>query len=190
MVSPETKKYRQKRAPKPLDKAKLNDLALSYVARFATSSAKLEAYLLRKLRERGTTEDSEPIDVRAIVERLVELNYIDDEAYAQAKAGGLLRRGYGARRVDQALRGAGIEADVREDVAPNKAVARHAALAMTQKRRFGPFGTELPDRAQREKQLAALVRAGHSFDVARKLVEATNADEVEEWAYELDEDYE
>jgi len=190
MVSPETKKYRQKRAPKPLDKVKLNDLALSYVARFATSSAKLEAYLLRKLRERGVAEESEPIDVRAIVERLVELNYIDDEAYAQAKAGGLLRRGYGARRVDQALRGAGIEADVREDVAPNEATARHAALAMTQKRRFGPFGTELPDRALREKQLAALVRAGHSFDVARKLVEATNADEVEEWAYELDEDYE
>lgn len=190
MVPPETKKYRQKRSPKPLDRASLNDLALSYVARFATSSAKLEAYLLRKLRERGVIEGSEPIDVNEIVQRLVDLKYIDDGAYAQAKADGLLRRGYGARRVDQALRGAGIESEIRENVAPSQPSARHAALAMASKRRFGPFGAQSPDRNLREKQLAAMVRAGHSFDMARKLIEARDEQEAEEWAYELDEENE
>src|SRR5690606_22662366 len=42
-----------RRAPKPLDAARLDELALTYVARFATSAAKLERYLKRKLRERG-----------------------------------------------------------------------------------------------------------------------------------------
>ena len=37
----------------PLDEAGLNELALAYVARYATSRAKLLAYLARKLRERG-----------------------------------------------------------------------------------------------------------------------------------------
>jgi regulatory protein len=187
MVSSETKKFRQKRPPKPLDRVSLNDLALAYVARFATSSAKLEAYLRRKLRERGVAEDAEPIDVGAIVHRLVELKYVDDEAYAEAKANGLLRRGYGARRVEQALRGAGIETDLREQLAPDEASARHAALSLARRRRFGPFGAEPPDRARQEKQLAAMIRAGHSFDVARKLIEASDAETAEEWAYELDE---
>ena len=44
---------REIRAPKPLDAPRLEELALAYVARFATSAAKLETYLRRKLRERG-----------------------------------------------------------------------------------------------------------------------------------------
>jgi regulatory protein len=39
-----------RRQPKPLDPARLDELALTYVARFATSAAKLERYLKRKLR--------------------------------------------------------------------------------------------------------------------------------------------
>ena len=50
---------RPKRTPKPLDSVRLNDLALHYVARFATSAAKLEAYLARKLRERGWDGEGE-----------------------------------------------------------------------------------------------------------------------------------
>ncbi len=44
---------RPDRKPSPLTATRLQDLALSYVARFATTRAKLEAYLVRKLRERG-----------------------------------------------------------------------------------------------------------------------------------------
>ena len=43
----------ERRPPKPLDPARLHDLAIHYVARFSTTAAKLEAYLARKLRERG-----------------------------------------------------------------------------------------------------------------------------------------
>lgn len=188
MVSKETAKKRGKPAPAELDQSRLRDLALSYVARFATSSAKLEAYLIRKIREKGAVEDLGPDTVRALVDRLVELGYVDDAAYARAKAGGLLRRGYGARRVDQALRGAGIAEDVRDKVRPDEAGARHAALALVQKRRFGPYAVQPPDMAKREKQIAAMIRAGHGFDTARALIEAGSIDEAEEWAMELDDD--
>ena len=92
---------REGRKASPLDSARLQELALAYVARFATSAAKLEAYLKRKLRERGWDGDGEP-DIAALVRRYVELGYVDDEAFARARSGGLLRRGYGARRVGQA----------------------------------------------------------------------------------------
>lgn len=156
-------------------------MALAYVARFATSAAKLEAYLHRKLRERGWAGEGEP-PVAALVARFVAAGYVDDEAYARSKAGSLLRRGYGQRRVSQALGAAGIDEEVREAVRAGAAVQRCSALALARKRGFGPFGRSLADRAQREKQIAAMLRAGHPLDSARELVNAASVEAAEAWA--------
>lgn len=180
---------REKPAPRPLTAARLDELALSYVARFATSAGKLRDYLRRKLRERGWEgrEDgaAEP-DVGAIVARFVELGYIDDAVFARAKAGGLLRRGYGERRVEQALGAAGIAEEDRSRA--SKTEARQAALVMARKRRFGPFGSEPLDRPRREKQLSAMLRAGHPLESARNLVNAASIEAAELWAGESDEE--
>jgi len=173
--------------PQPIDSVRLEELALAYVARFATSRAKLEVYLRRKLRERGWGGEGEP-PIVALAERLVSAGYVDDAAYARAKSGSLLRRGYGMRRVSQALGAAGIAEDVRDDVRPGKGAARRAALTMARKRGFGPFGPAQVDRAKREKQIAAMLRAGHPLDSARELVDAPTVDAAEEWAAQACED--
>lgn len=183
MVTKPRPNSREKRPPKPLNPARLNDLALHYVARFATSGAKLADYLRRKLRERGW-EGEGNAPVAELVERFVAAGYIDDEAYARAKSGSLLRRGYGQRRVDQALGQAGIAETVREEVRAEPGEQRRAALALARKRRFGPFATNTPDRPILEKQLAAMLRAGHPLDLARAVLQATSADAAEEWAWE------
>lgn len=189
--------HRTKRAPKPLSAPVLEELALSYVARFATSAAKLERYLKRKLRERGwDSEDPEEApDLTALVARFVDKGYVDDAAYARARSSDLLRRGYGANRVRQALGQAGIAEQLREDVQPGEAVKRRAALHLASKRRFGPFGLEPLERDKREKQIAAMLRAGHTFDHARAIIGAPDENrarewvaEAEEWPEELDDD--
>lgn len=177
----------RKRAQTPLDAARLEELSLAYVARFATTRAKLEAYLERKLRERGWDGDSEP-PVAALAGKLVEAGYVDDAAFARARSGSLLRRGYGGRRVAQALAAAGIAEELREDMRPGEGAERRAALALAKKRGFGPFGAAPPDRARREKQLAALLRAGHRLDNARELVDAPSVEAAEDWAAETCED--
>ncbi len=203
MVSKDTKAFsspgakkgarndRASRKRRPLDETSLRDLALSYVARFATSGAKLEAYLARKIRERGVAgaEDDEDgasprLDVRAIVERLIELGYVDDAAYAKAKSRDMMARGLGARRVDQALYAAGIEEGVRSDQAPSEAAARHAAILLAKKRRFGPFCQKDMDPKLREKQIAAMLRGGHDFAAARFIISAENEEEIEQWLAE------
>ena len=100
-------KFSPGKSVRPLDQAALEQLALAYVARFAVSSAKLRGYLLRKLRERGWAGEGEP-PVEHLVERCVAAGYVDDAAYARGKDAGLLARGYGRRRIDQALMAAGI----------------------------------------------------------------------------------
>lgn len=180
-------KQRIKRSPKPLDRARLQELALAYVARFSTTAAKLEAYLKRKLRERGWDDEGEP-DLPAISARYVDLGYIDDALYAKSKAGGLLGRGYGPRRVSQALYAAGVSEEIRDNLAPAELAKREAAQVMARKRRFGPYfiGVLEPDR--RKKQIAAMLRAGHGFDIVRFVLDAPSVGVVDEWLDEAREE--
>ncbi|MGX7896856.1 regulatory protein RecX [Tsuneonella sp. HG222] len=175
--------------PKPIDPQRFEELALAYVARFSSSAAKFERYLRRKLHERGWDGEGEP-PVEATVARYVELGYIDDESYARMKSTSLLRRGYGGRRVSQALGEAGIAEDLRAAVAPGEHAARTAALTYARKRRFGPFGLEAPERDVAEKQIGAMVRAGHGFAAARTLVEAADEAEAMDWVAEASDEME
>ena len=178
---------RPDRRKTPLDAARFEEMALAYVARFATSAAKLERYLRRKLRERGWDGEDEP-DIPAMVSRYVERGYVDDAVYARAKAGDLLRRGYGGRRVRQALGQAGIGESVADEVAPAEYTARTAATHLARKRGFGPFAATPVDREKREKQIAAMLRAGHTFDHVRAVLDAVDKDSVTQWVEEAREE--
>ncbi|MEE4201697.1 regulatory protein RecX [Erythrobacter sp.] len=198
-------KTRERKKKRPLDEAALRDLALSYAARFATTGAKLEAYLARKIRERGLAEDEdgrrvEP-DIAALAARLIELGYVDDDAYARGRSRDLTARGYGARRVEQALWAAGVEDEVRSDNAPGEAECRRAAILLAKKRRFGPFGAEADtrgeagaDRAEahkrRGKQVAAMLRAGHQYAHAAFILDAAHTNDIDAWLEEAEEDRE
>lgn len=173
-----------RKPPRPLDAARLEELALAYVARFATSSGRLAGYCRRKLRERGHAgqeEGAPPPDVAALVARFVARGFVDDAGFARAKSEGLLRRGYGARRVGQALRADGIDEPLRAELAPGEAARREAAAAYARRRRFGPFAREQIDRADHEKQLAALLRAGHDSAHARHILAAASPGELDDW---------
>ena len=192
--------------PKPLDAARLDEMALAYVARFATSAGRLRTYLQRKLRERGWAPDADAgpdadphlalaegaSRMEALIERFVAAGYVDDESYARGRTGGLLRRGFGRRRINEALGAAGIASDLREQVMPGEGAQRRAALALASKRRFGPFGADAggaaTDPARRPKQIAAMLRAGHGMDAARALISATSVEEAEGWAAEAQDD--
>lgn len=155
-----------------LDAQGIERLALAYVGRYASTRAKLRQYLARKLAERGWKGEGQP-PVEAIVTKFAELGYVDDRAFADARAASLARRGYGARRVSEALRAAGIE---EEDAAPAYEAAAdaawEAAIAFARRRRIGPFAAERGDFTQREKRFAAMLRAGHPPAIARRLVDA------------------
>jgi regulatory protein len=154
----------------PLDQGKLDDLALRYVGPFATTRAKLAAYLARKLRERGWAGEGEA-DAGAIAERLARLGYVDDAAYALAKTRSLSGRGYGARRVRQSLHAAGVgDEDAAGATELAEAERVEAALRFARRRRLGPFAQAMPERPEREKAIAAMIRAGHSFGLARAIV--------------------
>lgn len=167
---------RRERRPRPLDQARLQELAFGYVARFATSRAKLATYLKRKLSERGWEGTSEP-DVGAVVDKVVALGFIDDAAFAGMKAASLIRRGYGTGRVKMTLAASGIGAeDGSEALAHAEEQQVSAALRFAERRKLGPYAELQGDPAARQKALAAMLRAGHPMDLARRIVAAPPGD--------------
>lgn len=164
------------RSVRPLDRPALERLALRYVERFATTRARLVDYLRRKIRERGW--DGDVADPAGIAERFAELGYIDDRAYGEAKAGAMARRGLGARRVAGALHQAGVRGDDAAAIAPGiEDRALESAITFARRRRIGPFADSLADRPLREKQIAMMLRAGHSPQLARRIATMAPGDD-------------
>jgi regulatory protein len=178
------------RTKRPLNAAKLDELALAYVARFATSSGKLARYLSRKVAEsKWIDERSSEEAIQAAVNRMEEMRYLDDSQYARMRGGAMMRRGLGPARVRAQLRFDGISAensqealdaltgdgdDAGDDMDWGRAStdgATQAAIRFAQRRRFGPFSVAAAeDRAVREKQVAAFIRAGHGMNLARRIL--------------------
>lgn len=171
----------QRRPPRQVTPAYLERAALAYLERYASSVENLRRVLLRKVANRCRLRGEDPAPFReavdAVVARAVAGSLVDDERYAQGRVASLRRRGGSARLITAKLgakglgRGA-IEAALAED--PEDDLA--AATALARRRKLGPFrpGERAPFR---DKDLAALARAGFGFGVARQVVDAEAPDE-------------
>ena len=155
-----------------LDEQRLIELALAYVGRFATTRARLQSYLQRKVRERGWSGESSP-DIEGLAERFASQGYVDDAAFALMKSRSLTGRGYGLARVNQSLRVAGVGDD---DAAGARSLAEaealQSALRFARRRRIGLYAEAKADPSARQRALAAMTRAGHSFSLSRAIVDA------------------
>ncbi len=108
----------------------------------------------------------------AIADRMEQLRYLDDRQYAVMRAGAMTRRGLGVRRVKAQLYVDGIAAeDSGQAIEDAEGAAVAAAVGFARRRRFGPFAVQATDDPkQRERQVAAFMRAGHSLGLARRIL--------------------
>ena len=163
--------------PTPLT---LREAALRHLARYTATEAGLRAVLDRRIdRWARATEDREDLsssvaalkqDARQIAASLVTSGLIDDGAYAETRASGLLRAGRSRRAVAARLAAKGVGAEVAQAALPDDPEAElAAALVLARKRRLGPFRRgESPDPAGKRRELAVLARAGFPQPVAAR----------------------
>jgi len=167
-----------RKPPPPLDPATLDAVAVRYVERFQTTRARLLRLLRQKLRERGWVEEGPPPDPEQVADRMVELGYISDAAFAEARARGLQRRGMGSGRVRASLSAYGVGGDDAALAMASLDPVR-AALDFARRKRFGPFGLPVTDPKARERQFSAMARAGHPPRLARDILRAETIEAAE-----------
>ncbi|MBC8339666.1 MAG: regulatory protein RecX [Rhodospirillales bacterium] len=166
----------------------LENSALHYLSRFASSSENFRRLMTRKVDRSAKHHDTDPDEGRALIDdmiqRFLRSGLLDDTAYAKARAAGLHRRGNASRIIRAKLKQKGLGDDVIEQALAALAdddedPERTAAIRFARRRRLGPFATEKPEDPKREKQLAAMARAGFSYDLARRIVDADSEDDLQ-----------
>ena len=177
------------RGPKRVTPQYLENAALHYLERFASSAENLRRVLLRKVERsaqaHGTNREEAAGWVDALIARYRASGLLDDSGYARMKAESLHRRGTSTRAIREKLAAKGVAREhvkqaldrVEEDTEGDVDLA--AALALARRRRLGPYRPPESRAAHREKDLAAIGRAGFAYDIARRVVDAENPDSVE-----------
>jgi regulatory protein len=174
---------------------RLANVALYYLARYAATEASLRRVLENRVRRAvmqdvvfAADREAQAALVKAIdhiVEQHKASGVINDEAFAAMKVESLRRAGRSARRITQTLAVKGIKAEAtqralesyEQDEGEGQELA--AALRFAKKKKMGRFAPPSPpatDAAlvakRKNKEVAAMARAGFSFDVIRKVLEA------------------
>ncbi len=167
---------RTRRAP-PFDAETLERAALAHVGRVQTSRARLLRWLEAQLGARGWAGPGDP-PLAALAGRLEALGLVDDQAFAAARARSAAARGHGRARLRDRLAADGIAPEAAEAVLAGLD-PRALALAFARRRRLGPFGTPPADEAERRRQVAVMVRAGHAPELARRIVSAPSEEALE-----------
>lgn len=170
---------------RPLSLEDVQRLALRYLERFDSSVANLRRVLLANVRRRQRPLGEEAVEraaalVNQVVERYQESGLVDDRRFAEARVRGLRERGGSARAIRQKLLTKGVAAaDVDHALRDGQGVdaERDAARAFAKRRRLGPHRPPEQRAQYRQKDLAAMARAGFSLDVARAVLGPSHNDE-------------
>jgi len=169
---------RERKAPKKISKTYLENAALYYLQRYATSAENLKRILLRKVKRscafhQTAVEDFAPL-VDELVARYMSVGLVDDKVFAQAKVTSLRRQGHSGRSIIARLQVKGlstaqIEAAMKNIDAEHENAEITAALAYTRRKKLGPYRKKpITDPKDLQKELASMGRAGFSYDVARR----------------------
>lgn len=158
------------------DRAALHDAALAYLARYATTEAGLRRVLERRIdrwaRAARGSDDAVAAAKRAAVEiaaRLAAAGAVSNNAFAESRARSLARAGRSRRAIAATLVAKGVDAETARRALPSEESELASALALTRRRRIGPFRAgETPDAAERQRELGMLARAGFPEKVARR----------------------
>ena len=184
-MRPDNNKRRTRRRATPKS---LENAGLHHLARFASSAENLRRVLMRRVersaRAHGTDITEGAAAVAEIVARFTASGLIDDTAYAEGRALSLFRRGASRRHIRFALARKGVGAQdieaalaslTRETGDPELA----AALNLARRRRLGPYRAPCDRDDRRQKDLAVLARAGFGYQIARRVIEAESAADLE-----------
>lgn len=167
--------------PADVSEARLWAVSLRYLQRFSASVDMLRRVLDRRLRPAVMAGLIAPEEAErrreAVLQKAAGYGYLDDSRFAEGRVAALLRQGKSPRLITETLKSKGVAAETvaavlaaaSEDSEEDIALA--AARAYAKRRRLGPFRTAATaDPRQAEKDLAVLLRAGHSISVARKVL--------------------
>lgn len=183
------KRRRGKKPPKRITEKYLYNSGLAYLQRFPTSIPNFRKVMLRKIDKsckHHTEQDREAC--LAILDKTVQeferQGYLNDESYLRGMVNSLRRRGLSSQGIAAKLQQKGLGRELTQETlmehdahsgAENPDFA--AAVLLTRRKKLGPFRAAKEE--NRNRELAALARAGFGYEYAGKALDLSREDAEE-----------
>lgn len=168
-------KKRKVRVLKKITPARLKNIALYYLKRFETTSAGLRQVLRKRINDYAYQnkefDRSEAYGwVDEIISDFERYGYVNDERFAEMKIRDYAAAGKSMRYILGKLREKGVSEEMILRLSEEQAYDEEdAALKLAKKKGIGRFRSEEQRAEYRQKDMAALARAGFSYDIAQKI---------------------
>ena len=181
--APEKKKF-EKKIPKKITESHLRNVALYYLQRYASSSQNLRAFLQRRIQRASKHHETNIPETYIWVEKIIvdyeRVGLLNDEVFLASKLGSLRRKGESRRVVEMKLKQKGLDGAMIAEklLAEEDDTEWVAALRHVERKRLGPH--RLPSRIKDdvnyfEKDMAAMARAGFTYELAKKALKQNSA---------------
>ena len=164
--------------------------ALSYLERYASTAANLRRIMLRRIervvRDHPDAREELVNGLDGLIADLEKLGYVDDRRFATTRVRSLRARGLSTRLIRSRLYAKGVSSDLitevrREEREEQENPDLRAACDYVRRRRLGPIRPD-PEtrRANRQRDLGRLARAGFSYDICTRVLDLEDVDALHE----------
>ena len=154
------------------NKEKLLKYAIYYLSKYSSSKKNLEYILKKKIRR---ISDEKKIrfhlykEIKIIIDKLEQLNLINDTIYAESKIHTLLNQVKSKNYIKQYLIRKGVRSEVADEqislfYEKNQNLEKENALKFAKKRNL------INDKKDYEKKLAKMARAGFSYEISKEIL--------------------
>lgn len=174
---PETEQPKRKRPAKKITPQSLKNIGLYYLKRFESSVENLRSVLQKRVnqyaKENPEFNKQEAYQwVENVLAEFEKLHYLDDERFTEIKVRHYLAVGKPARYIQNKLREKGIaNAQIDEMLDDFGYNPQEMALKLAKRKKIGPFRpNEEARKLNRQKDMAALIRAGFDYDVVSEIM--------------------
>lgn len=167
----EIEKPKKKKVLKKITPQRLRNIALYYLKRYETSTANLRQVLRKRVNDYAFyNKEFDKQEAYAWIEDIVadflRYGYVNDERFAEIKIRDYKQMGKSVRYIKAKLKEKGLSDDLVEQLLETQDYDElEAALKFARKKRIGRFRATDKQAEYKQKDMAALARAGFSYDV-------------------------
>ncbi len=147
------------------------------MGRFSTTAENLRRVLLRRIQKADGLEPETKTALTAHIDTLIEkyraMGYLNDAAYVESKIVSLRRAGTSTRAIGMKLKikGAGNE-DIQTALEADEETDEASAWIFARRKKLGPYRSAETRAEKRQKDMAAMGRAGFDYQTARSVIDA------------------
>ena len=174
----EQEKTFKKKVLKKITPQRLKNIALYYLKRYETSVANLRQVLQKRVNDYAyQNKEFDKHQAYAWIEEIIadfsRFNYVNDERFAELKIKDYQTMGKSVRYIKNKLKEKGIDEEIVNNLLEEQEYDElEAALKFAKKKRIGRFRLADKQAEYKQKDMAALARAGFSYDIVCEVCQA------------------